>query len=140
MVMAIEVDDKPASAVQTVLPVFTGPLDSNKPRFIITARALEDSTSDELHTETEPETTENTTDETDESISQDHLSSSATENNLDISTSAGSFPTELTSTISNDEQSLVARTGEIADDASAVSQDFSQIFSISIYEFSYFEL
>lgn len=136
MVIAIEVNDKPASlpAVQTVLPVFTGPLDSNKPRFIITARALEDSASDELPTETEPETTENTTDETEESMTDDRLSS--TESSTFNSTPTGLYSTE-SSISSTDEQSLVARTGEISDDPSVSSKGWRVYDHLFFYTYPY---
>ena len=125
--LALEVDDK--SAVETVHPVFVSgqQLDSSgasKPRFIITARALEDPSEAEIETDTEHETTEYaSTDETEETMTEEKTPS--TENGLFTSTSAATYTTELAATDPSDDaeqhESVVARTGEVADDASSVS-------------------
>lgn len=106
--------------------------EDSRPRFIITARALETPIDliEEQETESEQEATEHATDETDktseteESVTEERFSS--TESGLFTSTSAPAYQTELASTIASVNQSLVARTGEAADnvDASPVSPHF----------------
>lgn len=127
--MALEVDDKSSNPtpVQAVHPVYAGHLDNTgaKPRFIITARALEDPSEAEIETETEHETTEysSTDEETEEPMTEERTPS--TESGLFTSTSAAAYTTELAPTAASDDEqeSIVARTGEAAeaDDASSVS-------------------
>lgn len=119
MVLTLELDVKTVQSptIQTVHPVFAGQLDTsgaNKPRYIITARALDEPVEEEFGTETDHhETTEYVTDETEEAVTEERFSS--TENSLFTSTSAPSYSTELAPTVSIADQSLVARTGEAVD-------------------------
>jgi hypothetical protein len=110
-------------SVQEVHPVYVGQEDIIRPRFIITARALEEPIDliEEHETESELEATEHATDETaeagetEESVTDEKFHS--TESGLFTSTSAPSYSTEMSSTVPNTKQDLVARIGEAADTA-----------------------
>lgn len=131
-VLAIEMDDQ---SVQEVHPVYVGQEDIVRPRFIITARALEEPIDlIEHETESEQEATEHATDETEEtgeteeSVTDEERFHISTESGLFTSTSAPSYPTEMASTVPSTEQNLVARIGEAAD-APAIQIDTSSSVS-----------
>nr|CAH0103653.1 unnamed protein product [Daphnia galeata] len=124
-------------SVQEVHPVYVGQQDMIRPRFIITARALEEPIDliEEHETESELEATEHATDETaetgetEESVTEERYQS--TESGLFTSTSAPSYPTEMASTVPSTEQNLLSRIGEAAD-ASAIQIETSSSDHIEV--------
>lgn len=120
--------------------------EDSRPRFIITARALETPIDliEEHETESEQEATEDATDETDktseteESVTEERFSS--TESGLFTSTSGPAYSTELASTVASVNQSFVARTGEAADaiEASPVSPRITKDLHKKIYSITLF--
>jgi len=137
-------DDQP---VKEVHPVYVGQEEVIRPRFIITARALEEPIDlIEHETESEQDATEHATDETnetgetEEAVTDERLHHS-TESGLFTSTSAPSYSTEMASTVPSTEQSQVARIGEAAD-TSASQMETSSVsdpipFYNSVYSYRY---
>lgn len=132
-ILALELDDK---SVQEVHPIYVGQEDAIRPRFIITARALEEPIDlIEHETESEQDATEQATDrtnetgETEEAVTDERFHS--TESGLFTSTSAPSYSTEMASTVPSTEQNLVARIGEAAD-TSAILIDTSSVRDLKI--------
>lgn len=134
VVLPLEMDDHSGdpSPIAEVHSIYANREDS-RPRFIITARALETPIDliEEQETESEQEATEHATDETDktseteESVTEERFSS--TESGLFTSTSAPAYQTELASTIASVNQSLVARTGEAADNVDASPSELVEV-------------
>lgn len=131
-------------SVQEVHPVYVGQQDMIRPRFIITARALEEPIDliEQHETESELEATEHATDETaetgetEESVTEERYQS--TESGLFTSTSAPSYPTEMASTVPSTEQNLLSRIGEAAD-ASAIQIETSSVSdSIRFYSTNFY--
>lgn len=127
-ILALELDDK---SVQEVHPIYVGQEDAIRPRFIITARALEEPIDlIEHETESEQDATEQATDETnetgetEEAVTDERFHS--TESGLFTSTSAPSYSTEMASTVPSTEQNIVSRIGEAAD-TSAILIDTSSV-------------
>ncbi|XP_046645428.1 uncharacterized protein LOC124335963 [Daphnia pulicaria] len=135
-ILALELDDK---SVQEVHPIYVGQEDAIRPRFIITARALEEPIDlIEHETESEQDATEQATDETnetgetEEAVTDERFHS--TESGLFTSTSAPSYSTEMASTVPSTEQNIVARIGEAADTSAILIDTSSSIHEEVIKE------